>query len=133
MDRTALTLLATTLLAALGLATPVLAQSPAPASAAPAQPMQGMPGMAGMGASPFAPGMARMDHDMNVPPSGSIDVDFVRMMIPHHQGAIDMARIELAQGHDLQLKKLAREIIAAQEKEIVFMRAWLAHHPAPAK
>jgi uncharacterized protein (DUF305 family) len=49
-------------------------------------------------------------------------------MIPHHQGAIDMANILLEHGQDPDLRQLAGEIIAAQEQEIAFLRAWLAAH-----
>jgi len=52
--------------------------------------------------------MARMDHGMAVPYSGDPDRDFAAMMIPHHQGAIDMAEIELRFGHDERLRGLAR-------------------------
>ena len=51
-------------------------------------------------------------------------------MLPHHQGAVDMARVELAYGHDPRLRQLARSIIAAQEHEIGIMHAWLKAHPA---
>ena len=73
--------------------------------------------------------MAKMDQAMNVPYTGNADRDFVAGMIPHHQGAIDMAHVELQYGKDPALRKLARGIIAAQRKEIVFMQQWQAKHP----
>ena len=51
------------------------------------------------------------------------------MMIPHHQGAVDMAKIELQYGNDPALKKMAEQIIASQESEIAFMRVWQKAHP----
>ena len=56
------------------------------------------------------------------------DVAFVKGMIPHHQGAIDMARIVLRHGKDAQIKKLANEVIRAQTREIAEMEAWLKKH-----
>jgi len=61
-----------------------------------------------------------------VQPSGNPDVDFVRMMIPHHQGAIAMAEVQLKYGKDESRKKLARDIIDAQTREIAEMKDWLA-------
>ena len=67
----------------------------------------------------------KMHKDMAIQFSGDADVDFFRGMIPHHQGAIDMAKVVLAHGKDAETKKLAEEIIAAQEKEIAMMKEWL--------
>jgi uncharacterized protein (DUF305 family) len=70
--------------------------------------------------------MQQMQDGMDVPATGDPDVDFARMMIPHHQGAIAMAKAELADGKDPALRKLAEEIIVAQEREITFLQEWLA-------
>jgi uncharacterized protein (DUF305 family) len=67
----------------------------------------------------------KMHKDMGIAFTGDANADFVRGMIPHHQGAIDMAKVMLAHGKDPELKKLATGIIADQEKEIAFMRDWL--------
>jgi uncharacterized protein (DUF305 family) len=66
--------------------------------------------------------MGKMMADMTVAPTGDIDHDFVAMMVPHHQGAIDMARILLRYGKNEQLKRLAQEIIVTQQQEIAAMR-----------
>jgi hypothetical protein len=60
-----------------------------------------------------------------VKPSGNTDVDFVRLMIPHHQAAIDMAKAQLLYGKDPQMRRLAQEIITDQQLEIELMQRWL--------
>lgn len=57
--------------------------------------------------------------------SGNSDVDFVRLMLPHHQAAIDMAKTQLLYGKDAQMRRLAQEIITDQQSEIELMRRWL--------
>lgn len=96
-------------------------------------PMHGMPDQkkpAGDASSEssaaFAAVNAQMHKSMSIEFTGDADVDFVRGMIPHHQGAIDMAKIVLKFGKDPETRKLAEGIIAAQEKEIAEMNAWLA-------
>lgn len=67
----------------------------------------------------------KMHEGMNITFTGNTDVDFVNGMIPHHQGAVDMAKVVLAFGKDPEIRKLAEAVIQAQESEIAFMRAWL--------
>lgn len=74
-------------------------------------------------------GMETMHHAMGtVQSSGNNDVDFVRLMLPHHQAALDMAKTELKLGSDPQLRRLAQEIIADQQSEIELMNLWLKQH-----
>jgi uncharacterized protein (DUF305 family) len=75
--------------------------------------------------SAFKAANARMHKDMDIRYSGDADVDFVRGMIPHHQGAVEMAKIVLQHGKDPVVRKLAQEIVDAQEKEMTLMRGWL--------
>jgi DUF305 family protein family protein len=65
---------------------------------------------------------ARMHSGMDIAPSGDIDRDFARIMIAHHQGAIDMALVQLKYGGDERLKRLAQSIIVEQGQEIAYMR-----------
>jgi len=74
--------------------------------------------------------MEKMHKDMAIDYSGNVDVDFMRGMIPHHQGAIDMAQVLLKHSKDARVKRFAQGIIAAQTKEIRFMRNWLKAHEA---
>lgn len=68
----------------------------------------------------------RMHREMAIEYTGNVDADFVRNMIAHHQGAIDMAKIEASFGKDPNIRELAQNVIKAQEDEVTMMRAWLA-------
>ncbi|WP_174362782.1 DUF305 domain-containing protein [uncultured Caballeronia sp.] len=74
--------------------------------------------------------MTRMMDAMTIKPSGDVDHDFVGMMLPHHQGAIDMAQAELRYGHNEQLRRIAQEIVVEQQQEIIAMRLALGQ-PLP--
>jgi len=77
--------------------------------------------------------MNRMMNDMNIDPSGDVDRDFSAMMIPHHQGAIEMAQSELRHGRNERLRRIAQEIIVEQQQEIAAMRLALGQRlPPPA-
>lgn len=75
--------------------------------------------------------MATMMHNMNQPKTGNADADFIRGMIPHHQGAVDMAQQVLRESHDPEVQTFAKNIIEAQNTEIAWMRAWLAKKGIP--
>jgi uncharacterized protein (DUF305 family) len=66
--------------------------------------------------------MTKMMIDMGIRPSGDVDADFVAMMVPHHQGAIEMAQAELRYGRNERLRRMAQEIIVTQQQEIAVMR-----------
>src|SRR5277367_5130141 len=75
--------------------------------------------------------MKKMMADMMIKPSGDVDRDFVEMMVPHHQGAVDMAKAELKYGHNEQLRQLARDIVANQQREITKMRGAISGEGSP--
>jgi hypothetical protein len=77
-----------------------------------------------------ATAMDKMMDGMSPKPTGDVDKDFVAMMVPHHQGAIDMAQAELRHGHNEQLRRIAQEIIVEQQQEIQAMRLALGQ-PLP--
>lgn len=83
-------------------------------------------GDTGPSSKAFAEANAKMHGGMDIAFTGNADIDFVRGMIAHHQGAIDMAKIELQYGKDAGLRKLAEGVISAQEAEIKTMTDWLA-------
>nr|WP_052392013.1 DUF305 domain-containing protein [Paraburkholderia bannensis] len=74
--------------------------------------------------------MTRMMNGMSPRPSGDVDLDFVAMMVPHHQGAIDMAEAELRYGKNEQLRRIAQEIVVEQQQEIVAMHVAIGQAPS---
>jgi uncharacterized protein (DUF305 family) len=75
--------------------------------------------------------MAKMMVAMDVKPSGDVDADFVATMVPHHQGAIEMAQAELRYGRNELLRRLAHEMIVTQQDEIATMRLAVGESPTP--
>ncbi len=121
-------------------------QRPGPGGTATPMPGMGMPMQGGQGMMQSMAGattpvgseaeksmmaaMEKMSQTMRaVPMTGNADRDFVTMMIPHHAGAIDMARFELANGKDPAMRKLAEAIVSAQENEISEMQTWQKANP----
>jgi uncharacterized protein (DUF305 family) len=97
--------------------------------------MKGMHDMHGMkpsttpkseSAAAFEAATMKMHKDMTIQFTGDPDVDFIKGMIPHHQGAIDMANVLLKYGKDPVTRKLAEDIVTAQQSEIAMMNDWLA-------
>jgi uncharacterized protein (DUF305 family) len=87
-----------------------------------------MAAMDGPATAEYSAVMNTMMTDMMVTYTGDADVDFIRGMIPHHQGAVDNAKIVLKYGQDPEVRKFAMGVIAAQEAEIKWMNDWLAKH-----
>ena len=87
-----------------------------------------MTGMESPATSAYMAANTKMHSDMAMDYTGNADVDFLRNMIPHHQGAVDMARIVLQHGTDPEVRAFAEKIIAAQTAEIAWMTDWLARN-----
>ena len=132
IEATLKTTACTIALAILGISLPFSATKGVAQNAIPA--MQGNQAMADQSAddsawSELTSSMQKMHAAMmSIEPSGNGDLDFVRLMIPHHQAAIDMARTQLLQGKDPQLRRLAQQIITDQQTEIELMKLWLERH-----
>lgn len=110
-----------------------IATFPANAQRGASMPKTNMSSSADTGSAPstgaFKEADARMMKGMSAPAyTGDADEDFVSHMIPHHQGAIEMAEVELKYGKDPEMKRLAKDIINAQHDEIGFMQRWQAKH-----
>lgn len=111
------------------------AQTAAPGAQQPqaqqSQPMSSpgsMPGHQGPADKDYMQAMERMQQNMPKQMSGDADKDFARMMLPHHQSAVDMAKAQLQHGKDPMLRKMAEDIVRSQEKEIAELKEWLSKH-----
>jgi uncharacterized protein (DUF305 family) len=110
-----------------------VAAYPASAQQGASMPGMNMSSLADSGSDASTPAFKEADEkmmkEMSAPPySGDTDKDFVAHMIPHHRGAIDMAKVELKYGKDPDMKRLAKSIIKAQNEEIAYMKKWQAKH-----
>lgn len=108
----------------------------APAAADPHHTGGAAPGTAAQGRTELSTSTAafmaaneKMHRDMAITYTGNADRDFAASMIPHHEGAIAMARVQLAHGRDAGMRSLAEAVIRAQESEIATLRAFLARPP----
>jgi uncharacterized protein (DUF305 family) len=120
------------LAASVVVSTPVaFAQAFTPADSMPGMDMSAMKGNHATGATEAfqAADQSMMSGMSSIEYTGNADYDFVAHMIPHHQGAVAMAKVELKYGKDAKLRALAKEVVASQDKEITFMKQWLAAHP----
>lgn len=114
--------------AALCFAASAQAQSAQPMASSASMPMSKMPKGAGGPDAMKQSMMGGMDAMHKMPMSGDTDKDFAMMMKIHHQGALDMAQVELNLGKSPEMKAMAKSIIAAQKKEIAQFDRWLAKH-----
>jgi uncharacterized protein (DUF305 family) len=87
------------------------------------------PALADPATDAYKSAMDTMMGGMMIPYTGNADYDFIKGMVPHHQGAVDNAKIVLQYGTDPDVRKFAESVIAAQEAEIKWMNDWLAAHP----
>lgn len=78
----------------------------------------------------YMDGMRKMNREMRKPMTGDADQDFARMMLSHHRGAVDMAKVQLKYGKDPELRTLAQKIVDDQTREIAQLQEWLKRHPA---
>jgi uncharacterized protein (DUF305 family) len=90
--------------------------------------MPGKPATTPLVDEALAASMQGMMKAMHVKRTGNPDKDFVLMMTPHHQGAVDMAKVELQFGTDSEMRELAQHIVAGQETDIAQLKDWLAKH-----